>query len=448
MLLRLLLRIVSLGAKFALTVVIARTLGFAAVADYGLAVAVSVVASKVLGLGFSAELNRRLAGAHPAAAIGDARALRRVYGAAYLLIALAGLAAWCSGWLDALHTALPAVLPEVVLVAFAEHYALETNSYVFALHRPRAASLMLFVRTGAWAALAISGLFGGVIGDLQTVLWLWIGANLVVIAWAWRVIEQVAHDGPAAAGQQPGAAEPAVGTQVDVQQGAARTASGARMRGVFTAGAAFYVATILMSGLQYLERFIAVPYLDSDMLGRYVFIWASANAVQTIAYASLVVTAGPRLAKAAVTTPAQFTATLRHALRSALLLTLGLSLAMLALSVPLFRLSHQPVDRLGLTVLVVLLASFVLRSLADLLWVAAIALRQGKPVALGMAVLTGVGALASWWLVAHGAMLGVAFAHLGSSVLVAGWLAWVVHRNAPACEPCDTIRPRGERRAA
>ncbi|HVE09239.1 MAG TPA: hypothetical protein VNE00_18440 [Paraburkholderia sp.] len=430
MLMRLLLRVVSLGAKFALTVVIARTLGFAAVGDYGLAVAASVVASKVLGLGFSAELNRRLAGVQPVAAIGDARALRRVYGIAYLLIAALGFAAWRGGWFGALPVASPAVLGEVVLVALAEHYALEVNSYVFSLHRTRDASLMLFVRTGVWAALAIGGLYCGAIGDLQPVLWLWIAANGAVIGWAWRVIERVAR-GDATAASVP----------VDA------AAFGARMRGVLAAGAAFYAATILMSGLQYLERFIAAPYLSSDALGRYVFTWASANAVQTIAYASLVVTAGPRLAKAAVNAPAQFAATLRHALRSALLLTAGLALALAALSGPLFRLAHQPVDALGLAVLAILLVSFMLRSLADLLWMAAIALQQGKPVALGMAVLTGIGVLVGGRLVAHHGMLGVALAHLASSVLVTGWLAWVVFGNAPVGRRCDGGRSGGERRA-
>jgi O-antigen/teichoic acid export membrane protein len=296
---------------------------------------------------------------------------------------------------------------------------------------------MLFVRTGAWAALAIGGLCSGAIGDLQAVLWLWIGANAAVIVWAWRVIETVAR-------VQRGAVSAARATAAS--ETATATSHRARMRGVFAAGAAFYVATILLSGLQYLERFIAAPYLSSDALGRYVFTWASANAVQTIAYASLVVTAGPRLAKAAVNAPAQFNATLNGALKSAAALTLGLSLAMLALSVPLFSLAHQPVDAQGLAVLSILLVSFMVRSIADLLWVAAIALMQGKRVALGMAVLAGVDALATWWLVVHGGMRGVALAHLCSSVLVAGWLAWVVRGNAPARRGCDVQAPRGERR--
>ncbi|HEY3596905.1 MAG TPA: hypothetical protein VGL08_05230 [Paraburkholderia sp.] len=203
---RLILRILSLAAKFALTIVLARTLGFSAVAAYGLAVAVSVVASKVLGLGFSAELNRRLSGMRPGMAIGAARRLRGIYGASYLLVVAGVFVAWSNGWLHVAQVASPALLFEVVLVAIAEHYALEANSYVFSLHRAQAASMMLFVRTGAWAAFAIAGLLVGTIVDIHAVFLLWVGANLGVIVWAWVVIESVARRAPAIAPTNPACA--------------------------------------------------------------------------------------------------------------------------------------------------------------------------------------------------------------------------------------------------
>ncbi|WP_431290672.1 hypothetical protein [Burkholderia cepacia] len=89
MLTRLLLRFSALGLKFALAIVVARTLGFDAIAAYGLAVAASVIASKVLGLGFSPELNRRLSETNPMPAIAHARRLCVVYGALYVLLAAA-----------------------------------------------------------------------------------------------------------------------------------------------------------------------------------------------------------------------------------------------------------------------------------------------------------------------------------------------------------------------
>ncbi|HEY4351901.1 MAG TPA: oligosaccharide flippase family protein [Paraburkholderia sp.] len=406
--LRLFLRIASLGAKFVLTAVIARTLGLAAVAEYGLAVAASVIASKALGLGFSAELNRRLSAAEPGLAIHSARRLRGVYCIAYLVVAAAGFGVWQSGWFGIERAGSSSVLFEVMLVAFAEHYALEANSYLFSLHRTQAASLMLFVRTGVWAALAAAGLLSGMVHDIQPVLWLWIGANACVIVCAWVVIESVAHNAASA------------------------SCADAGMRGVFINGAAFYVATILLSVSQYAERFIAAPHLSAEALGRYVFAWSIANAVQTITYATLIVTAGPRLAKAASNVPQQFRTVLSRAMIVTTLLALTIACGIATLCSVLYRLAHQPIDQLGVATLLVLLASFVLRSLTDLLWAASIALRRGKAVALGTAGLLVVSSLSTWWLAVHLSMLGVAFAHLGTSALVAGWLGWVVRSGLPA----------------
>ncbi|KNH07893.1 hypothetical protein BRCH_03222 [Candidatus Burkholderia brachyanthoides] len=190
MVFRLLLRALSLGAKFALTVVIAHTLGFGAVAEYGLAVGVSVTASKLFGLGFSVELNRRMSGAAPVPAIATARTLCLAYASFYSIAGLALLAAWGLG-------KLPHTLPDartcclMLLVAFSEHYALEANGYVFSVHRVRAGSAMLFMRTGGWAAIAIAGLTCGTVADMRTIFALWIITNASVIVWAWQLLGRI-----------------------------------------------------------------------------------------------------------------------------------------------------------------------------------------------------------------------------------------------------------------
>ncbi|WP_256859392.1 hypothetical protein [Burkholderia cenocepacia] len=145
---RLALRVGALGLKFVLTIVVARTLGFDAVAVYGVALAVSVVASKVLGLGFSTEINRRLAGPDPRDAIRTCMRLSVLYAGVY--VALCGAAALPVGAFIGLPRAgaladVPLVL--VMLVACAEHAALEVNTWLFSLHRVRAASWVLFART-------------------------------------------------------------------------------------------------------------------------------------------------------------------------------------------------------------------------------------------------------------------------------------------------------------
>jgi O-antigen/teichoic acid export membrane protein len=398
MLMRIALRIAALGAKFALTIVIARVLGFAAVADYGIAIAVSVIGSKVLGLGFSAELNRRLALPAPRRAIRDARSVGLVYALAYLLLGAGALLLARSHLLPEAHGARAALGLTIVAVAIAEHYAFECNTYVFSLHRANTASLMLFARTGAWPALAIAGLASGAIVRLDTVLWLWIAVNLVVIGWAWRVLAA------SAAGLDPDSA---------------RTDDPAGTLRLWRNGLPFYVGAALLAGLQYAERLIAAPLVDADALGRYVFAWSIANAIQTIAFAAIASTAGPALARAAATEPHAFAPTLRRALLASFGVTLLLSAVIFAARGPLFRMAHEPLDAASTLLLAILLLSFVLRGAIDLLWAAAIALRAGRAFACA-AALFAAGSLPvlGYAIRAHGA-LGAACGHLFVSVLLA-----------------------------
>ncbi|HEY3596904.1 MAG TPA: polysaccharide biosynthesis C-terminal domain-containing protein [Paraburkholderia sp.] len=168
--------------------------------------------------------------------------------------------------------------------------------------------------------------------------------------------------------------------------------------------------------------------MSGDQLGRYVFAWATANAVQTVAYATVVVAAGPRLAKTAINAPRQFTPTMRRAVLSVIALTVLASVGIMSLCEPIFRLAHESIDSTGLQVLGILLVSFVLRSVSDVLWVAAIARKEGRRVAAGMVALAAVGIPSTWWLISRYAGIGVALAHLCSSLLITGWLAWVVRR--------------------
>ncbi|KWI26331.1 lipopolysaccharide biosynthesis protein [Burkholderia stagnalis] len=408
MLMRIILRIVALGAKFALTIAIARLLGFAAVADYGLTIAVSVIASKVLGLGFSAELNRRLALPASRLAIRDARTIGLIYALAYLLLGSGTmlLLRHANGFTVSAASATTPWLA-IVAVAIAEHYAFESNTYVFSLHRVRTASLMLFARTGAWPALAIAGLGSGVITRLDTVLLLWIATNGIVIVWSWRIL--VAASAPA---------EPTP-----------RRSDGHRdtLR-LWRDGMPFYVGAALLACLQYAERLIAAPIVSNDALGRYVFAWSIANAIQTVAFTAIASTAGPTLARAAAATPHAFAPTLRRALLASLGTTLLLSGMILAVREPLFQLAHEPVDANGTMLLAILLLSFVLRGTIDLLWAAAIALKAGRTFALASAVFATCSLPVTWYAIHTHGMLGAAGSHLFVSVLLAAGFGWLLIR--------------------
>jgi O-antigen/teichoic acid export membrane protein len=171
-----------------------------------------------------------------------------------------------------------------------------------------------------------------------------------------------------------------------------------------------------------------MPFVSHDELGRYVFAWSIANAVQTVAYASVVVTAGPRLAKTAAIAPQRFAQTLRDAARTLLALTVPMVAAIALLYGPLCRIAHQSAGVAGLATLGILLVSFIVRSLTDLLWAAAIALQAGRRVASGMAVLAAVCVPSTVWIIAGYGQIGVPVAHLVSSLMIALWLAWVVRR--------------------
>lgn len=413
---RLLLRVGSLGLKFALTIIVARMLGFGAVADYGIAVAASVIASKILGLGVSTEINRRLSLADPVPAIRDARRMLALYGAVYLVIFAA--VAWVTQFdtSGVLHGVSPEVVWGVATVAISEHAALETNSWLFSLHRTRAASILLFVRTGAWAGVAVLGLIAGAIRTIETVFMLWWATNAIAIAASWFYIDRVKKRMPTG--------------QTETSCPHPR-----EMLTIWKDGFAFYVATAVLSSLQYVERFIASGRIGSVELGHYVFAWSVANSVQTVAFATVAVTSGPRFVRALSVGGARFRPLLLRAAWASGLLTAFASVAILTTHEFIFRLAHEPAGSRELIELAVLLLSFVLRSVADVLWGAAIALRSGRIVLIAISTVAGICVPIAWSLIAHLGAMGAALAHLTASLGIVAALLLVLSRTSRSCNP-------------
>ncbi|WP_174769974.1 polysaccharide biosynthesis protein [Paraburkholderia hayleyella] len=415
LLFRLILRCASLAFKFALTIVIARKLGFDAVGAYGLAIAVSVVSSKLLGLGFSAEINRRLSGPEPLVAIRVSGVLAVLYAALYLVLCGAIALALSFGLSARIGLHAP-LLWGVALVALSEHAALEANSYVFSLHRAAAASVLLFVRTGAWASIAIAGLLLGTLQTIESVFALWFAANVGVVLAAGCLIVR--------------ARMTLVRSGLREQQD--RHTQPSRLRAdvlsIWRHGLPFFAAVTLLSLLQYLERFVASGVLDPTALGRYVFAWSIANAVQTLAFASITAIGAPRLVQACHASPGEFRALLQRMMLAAAALTLAISAAILAASPLLYTLAHERASRADTAGLGILLVSFVLRSLCDVMWAAAVALRVGGRVAAAMAAIVVLCAPAAWGLMVWLGVTGAALAHLTASMAIALALASVVMR--------------------
>lgn len=414
MLIRLLLRSLALGLKFALAIIVARTLGFDAVAAYGLAVAAAVIASKLLGLGFSPEVNRRLSESDPLPALGAMRTLCITYGGLYLLLVATLAIATANG--DAALLARPGLPTRlawcVLLVALSEHAAFEANGWLFSLHRPRIGSLLLFVRTGAWAGIAGAGLLVGILRSIESVFALWFAANACVVALSlWRI--------------------GAVARQANGSPRAAR-APAVRERGVLSVwrhGLPFYVGGIVLASLQYAERFVGGEHLSADALGRYVFAWSIANAIQALAFSTVVVTAGPRFVRVLADAPHTFPRLVVRATVASVVVTSIVAATILALHRDLFALAHAPADTGQLALLAILLVSFVLRGAADVLWTAAIALRTGFVVMVSMITLALSYLPLASSLIVHAGAMGAAIAHLTASAGIVAVLALIVART-------------------
>jgi len=83
---------------------------------------------------------------------------------------------------------LPAKLALVFYVLLTvEHLSQELNRLMVIIGKPLAAGVFIFIRSGAWCYALVAAYLGGFIKvDLQTVLWLWVMADtLVLIAGIW-----------------------------------------------------------------------------------------------------------------------------------------------------------------------------------------------------------------------------------------------------------------------
>lgn len=404
------LRIAALALKFVLSIAIARTLGFEGVTEYGLALAVSVVSSKLLGLGFSAELNRRLSASDPRRAIDDIKRVMLCYGAAYGLIVALVLAVRGSTTFAALGHITPGVLWGVMLVAFSEHAGAEANSWVFSLHRARAGAVFLFLRTGAWAAVAIVALLSGATHSIEAVFTMWWTSNVLVVITACAFIVRVRSRLGALPRNADSAPYPGV-------------------RSIWIDGLPFFIATTVLSALQYAERFVASGLVSANELGRYVFVWSIANTIQTIAYATIVVTAGPRLVRSLDVSTGEFRAALRRAIYTSVAISTGCAVGVLVCSKPVFSLSHQDAGAHEYALLSILLVSFILRAVADVCWSGAIAMRMGKQVSAAICAWAVVCVPCAWGLISCLGTLGAALVHLCTSAGIVVILVWLVARS-------------------
>ncbi|WP_285418680.1 phosphoribosylaminoimidazole carboxylase [Pseudomonas sp. efr-133-TYG-5] len=388
MIFRLLLRGGALGAKFLLVLAITHFLGYEALGFYGVVVAASLIASKFYSVGFSSEINRLISVGGSSRRVVDKVLL--LYLGVGLLLSLATVGIYS---LFQQVAASAVLILCVTLVLLSEHLSFEINSFVFSAQKATAGALLFFLKTGLWALLAVAGMLLGWVADIASVLWLWVIANLLVIGAGYLIV-------------------------VNVHKG--RTSQALATATVWKAGLPFYFGTGLIALSQYAERFLIADLEPYANLGQYVYAWSAANTLQALSYAVVAVVGIPLLAKQFQADQQAFTLrqlfinkwVMRSLLVSAVVAVLiygffNVVLDYVAIGVP----------RPDNAILGVLIVSFALRGIGDIVWGGLIASKNSRVSLASAALCLLVSVPVSYALIVHYSILGAAWGNVFAIVV-------------------------------
>ena len=394
MIFRLLLRGGALGAKFLLVLAITRYLGYEALGFYGVVVAASLIASKFYSVGFSSEINRLIS-------VGGSS--RRVLDKVLLLYLTVGLV--LSGLTVLIYSlfqqveATAALIACVTLVLLTEHLSFEINSFVFSAQKATAGALLFFIKTGLWALLAVGGMMLGQVAEIASVLWLWVIANLLVIVAGYLIVVKV-HRGR--------------------EEGTLATAT------VWKAGLPFYLGTGLIALSQYAERFLIIDLEPYASLGKYVYAWSAANTLQALSYAVVAVVGIPLLAKRYQADQQPFTVRqlfVNKWVARSLLVSAGVAVLIYLFFNVVLDLVGAPVPRPDNGILAVLIFSFALRAIGDIVWGGLIASKNSRVSLASSAVCLLISVPASYVLIKHYSIYGAAWGNVFGIIVQLGVIA-------------------------
>ncbi|MBV4457589.1 phosphoribosylaminoimidazole carboxylase [Pseudomonas sp. COR58] len=394
MIFRLLLRGGSLGAKFLLVLAVTHYLGYEALGFYGVVVAASLIASKFYSAGFSSEINRLISVGGSSRRVIDK--VLWLYLAVGLVLSLATVAVYS---LFQSVPATPALIACVTLVLLTEHLSFEINAFVFSAQKATLGALLFFIKTGLWALLAVAGLMLGQVADITSVLWLWVVANVVVIVAGYAIVAKV-HRGR--------------------EEGTLAAAT------VWKAGLPFYLGTGLIALSQYAERFLIADLEPYANLGVYVYAWSAANTLQALSYAVVAVVGIPVLAKRFQADGQPFTVR-QLFVNKWVMRSLAVS-AVVAVLIYLFfnvvlDFVGAPVPRPDNGILGVLIVSFALRGVGDIVWGGLIASKNSRASLAGAAICLLVSVPVSYGLIKHYSIEGAAWGNVFAIVVQLGAIA-------------------------
>jgi O-antigen/teichoic acid export membrane protein len=346
------LRVATLFAKFALVLALAKYLPPADVGTYGLLFATIIFLLMALGFDFYTYAHRELIVSDKSRWAGLIRDQAVFYGFTYLallpvclLVFVAGLLPWnLAVWF----------LPLLAL----EHIAQEFNRLLVAMSQQGWASVVLFVRHGIWAIVAVLWMyFSPAQRSLEFVLLAWlVGLVLAVALGCFRL-----------------ARLDRASLQADIDWSWIK-------RGIKVA-VPFLVASLTLRALFTVDRYWMEALAGLDTLAAYVLFFGIANAVFSVVDATVVSFMYPRLVAA---TRQGEEGRFRHLLRAltwqVLLATSVFSVAALVCIHPLLQWLDKPVYTAGLPFFYWLLAATVFFCLSMIPHVGLYARRRDKAI--------------------------------------------------------------------
>ncbi|MGY2184979.1 hypothetical protein D3C87_987040 [compost metagenome] len=388
MIFRLLLRGTALGAKFLLVLAITHYLGYEALGFYGVVMVAPILASKFYSVGFSSEINRLISIGGSSRVVVDK--VLSLYLAVGLLFSVVTVALY-SHFSDVEASA--GLIACVMLLLITEHLSFELNSFVFSAQKANWGALLFFIKTGLWALIAVGGLMTGVVSSVTSVLWLWVISNLLVMVAGYFIV-------------------------VDVHKG--REVRVVNTASVWRAGLPFYLGDGLIALCQFAERFLIVKLEPYDSLGKYVYSWSAANTLQALSFAVVAVIGIPVLAKRYKNH--QQALTVRELFFNQWVLrSLVVSFAVAVLIYTFFNVVLDYVDvavpRPDNGILSILIFSFALRAVGDIVWGGLIASKNNRVSLASAVICLMISMPVSYVLIKHYSIYGAAWGNVFSIVV-------------------------------
>ena len=264
----LLLRIAALGGKFLLMMAIARFLTVKDVGNYGLYVSIIVISLYFVGLDFYVFSTREILDPQIKKKIGSILFNQVVF----FIFSYVLLAALWPGLLTL--SAITGVGGLLFLLTVSEHLSQECYRILIIKEKITLANFLLFVRSGIWCYLCVPLLYFGMV-NLEQIFYLWLvfSAISVIIG-----VKFILHFESISISD----------FKIDIKW---------LMRGIKTSFL-FFMGTLCLRAINYLDKVIAVHFITTPKLGVYVFFFGVSAAVQAIIDVLVVTRYYPSLVRA------------------------------------------------------------------------------------------------------------------------------------------------------